>query len=86
MPLLKLIKKLNLGYALELLGAQLILVDIIEVFCARKLPARRKIPECRTSSAHTPCSKASRETMEGLREYGEQRPPCFLRVKVWVSL
>ena len=44
MPLLKLVKKLKLGYSLELFSAKLVLVDVVEVFGARKLPSGREVP------------------------------------------
>ncbi len=50
MPLLKLVKKLKLGHSLELFSAKLILVDVVEVFGARKLPPGREVPAA--SSQH----------------------------------
>jgi hypothetical protein len=43
-PLFKLVKKFQLGYSLELFCAQLILVYVVKVFCACKLPPRREVP------------------------------------------
>ena len=50
MPLFKLVKKFQLGYSLELFGAQLILVYVVKVFCACKLPPRREVPAAQSTA------------------------------------
>ena len=49
-PLFKLVKKFQLGYSLELFGAQLILVYVVKVFCACKLPPRREVPAAQSTA------------------------------------
>jgi hypothetical protein len=82
-PLLKLVEQLQLGHSLQLLSAQFVFVNVIEVFGARKLPPRREIPaaqsqqECESTAQQGGCVCSSAV---------QQHAPCCLSSKVWVRL